>query len=273
MNQPVQASRVSAIKIALAVIPALLIVSVCVALYLGATADQEESQPVEGEVTVEEMSGYLEKLTGVIGPRRIDTEEGQRAFRQINAMTMGALGPQNLGYEIFKSQKDSANGLLWPTIWIEAGERESDEVVVVAIPLAESGSGPAFGYGFAEYLASLQTDCEVRLVFYPPLVDEAFADWIWARVGREGEKLLGVVKVTGGDPRDRATRFRGPGTGVLADLENSKLWGEDMIIDGETRPIYEVLLVEQGKISRSRHARRLIETFPVVKDLVDRLGR
>ena len=44
-----EASKISGIKVTLAVIPALLIVSVCVALYLGANADQEDGEPLEGE--------------------------------------------------------------------------------------------------------------------------------------------------------------------------------------------------------------------------------
>lgn len=85
--------------------------------------------------------------------------------------------------------------------------------------------------------------------------------------------MKGVVKVTGGDPRDRQTRFGGPGEAILEEMQNSRLWGEGMVVDEEPRSFYEVRLVEQGNISRPRHAKRLIEMMPVVKDLVDRLGR
>jgi hypothetical protein len=275
MNEPIHASKISGIKIALAAVPALLIVSVCVALYLGANADKEESRPLEGEVTVEEMAGYLEKLNGLIGERRIDTEEGQRAFRQINAMTMGSLGPANLGYEIFQSQSDSANGLLWPTIWITAGDKESDEIVVVAVPQAESGTGPAFAFGFAEYLASLESEIAIRLVFYPPLVEGDFREWIWERCGSEGEDMRALVKVSGGDSGGQSTSWQGPGgaEGVLGQLAESKLWGGGMRLVPEPGPFFEVGLVEQGNLSRPGHAKQLIELMPVLKELLDRLAR
>jgi hypothetical protein len=141
-------SKISGIKITLAVIPALLIVSICVALYLGANADQEEAKPLEGDITVPEMSDYLLKLNNLIGEREIGTEAGQKAFRRLNAMTAGTLGSENLGYEIFRNQIDSVNGLLWSTIWIKAGDRESREPVVLAIPQASRGSGPAFRIWF-----------------------------------------------------------------------------------------------------------------------------
>ena len=93
-------SKISGIKIALAVIPALLIVSICVALYLGANADQEEAKPLEGDITVPEMSDYLLKLNNLIGEREIGTEAGQKAFRRLNAMTAGTLGSENLGQTV-----------------------------------------------------------------------------------------------------------------------------------------------------------------------------
>ena len=73
MTEIQEPSKTSAIKITLAVIPALLIVSVCIALYLGANADQEESEPIEGDITVPEMTDYLLKLNRLIGERSIDT--------------------------------------------------------------------------------------------------------------------------------------------------------------------------------------------------------
>ncbi len=75
-----EASKISGIKVTLAVIPALLIVSICVALYLGANADQEDGEPLEGDITVLEMSDYLLKLNNLIGEREIGTEAGQKSF-------------------------------------------------------------------------------------------------------------------------------------------------------------------------------------------------
>jgi len=271
MSETIQKSKVSGIKVTLAVVPALLIVSICVALYLGANADKEEKAPYEGEVTIAEMAGYLEKTNEVIGERRIDTAEGQKAFRQIRAMTMGALGEQNLGYETYQTQIDSVNGLLWPVIWIQAGDREAREVVVMAVPQAESGTGPAFAYGFAEYLTTHPLPAAVRIVFYPPLVEGDFGDWLWKRCGDDGEKLLAFFKVTGGDPEERKTFFSGPAdSGILEGLQESKLWGEGFGVRNASS--FEVRLIERGGVSQEEHARRLILAMPVVKELVDRLG-
>lgn len=274
MNEQREPSKVSLIKVALAVVPALLVISICVALYLGAHADKEKSKPYEGEVTVAEMSGYLEKLNEVIGERRLDDEEGQTAFRQLRAMTLGALGPQNLGYQVSQTQSDNANGLLWPTIWVTAGLPEAREVVVVAIAQAGSGTPVAFGFGLAEYLAGLTTEAGVRVVFYPPLVEGEFDEWIWKRCGQDGETLKGVVRVLGGDPKDRVTVLAGPeGAPLLTELKESKLWDDGLALAPEAVPVLEVRLVEQGRFSRGEHAARLIQLLPFMKNVVDRLGR
>ena len=274
MNEQQEFSRVSGIKVVLAVVPALLVISICVALYLGAHADKEKSKPNEGEVTVAEMSGYLEKLNEVIGERRLNDEEGQTAFRQLRAMIMGALGPQNLGYQVSQTQLDNANGLLWPTIWVTAGLPDAREVVVVAIPQGGSGTPVAFGFGLAEYLAGLATEAGVRIVYFPPLVEGEFHDWIWARCGREGETMKGLIRVMGGDPKDRVTVLAGPeGEPFLTELKESKWWDDGLALASETLPVLEVRLVEQGRSSRGEHAARLIQLMPFMKNIVDRLGR
>ena len=266
-------SRTSAIKVALAVIPALLIVSICIALYLGANADHEESQPAEGDVTVTEMAGYLKKLNEMIGERGLGTEDGQKALRQVAAMTMGNLGPENLGYEIFKVQTDSAKGLLWPTIWINAGNRESEEPFVIAIPQAGSGTGVAFAYGFSEYLTSHETGKGVRVVFYPPLAGGDLRDWIWKRCGGEDEKMAGFLEITGGTMKLSMSLLSIPeGRRPLAEeISGKKGWADNLSIELSAYPELRIELAEQGRLSRDGHAQALIRLMPLVKDLIEKV--
>ena len=236
MTTPAEPTRNSAIKIAIAVIPALLILSICIALYLGANAEVEERPPIVGEITVPEMTDYLRKMQSLIGARDLETKSGQQALRQIAATTMGNLGPENLGFEIFKSQSDAAQGLLWPTIWVQAGDRESENPVVIAVPQAESGTGIAFAYGFAEYLTSHQTKVGVRIVFYPPLYDEDLPKWIWDRCGAEGERVAGFIKVAGGGGEGDLAEFKVPAANqsLVRELAEQTGWnGNVRILDGD----------------------------------------
>lgn len=274
MTEIEKPTKTSGIKITLAVIPALLIASVCIALYLGANADQEESEPAEGDITVPEMADYLLKLNNLIGERNIGTEPGQKAFRQYNAMTSGTLGPENLGYEIFRSQTDSANDLLWSTLWIKAGDRKSKTPIVLAVPQAESGTAAAFVFGLAEYLTSHETKAGVRIVFYPPLVEGDLNDWIWKRCGEDGETMKAFLKITTGLENDPETVFLVPNDRkqLFESLRSSKIWGSEMSINAGPSQFVEVRLVEGGRLSRPEHAQKLIRLMPVMKDLIDRLG-
>lgn len=269
-DQP-KPTRVSGIKVAIAVIPALLILSICIALYLGANADQEEAEPLKGEVSIAEMADYLRKLNVLIGPRVISTKSGQQEFRKINAMTIGTLGPENLGYEVLRRQSDAAFGLLWTTTWIEAGDRESDEPVVVAIPLAESGTCVAFGYGLAEYLTSHQATVAVRIVFYPPLVGPDLKSWIWERVGKKGETLAGFISLGAGRSGVGHAALRVPREDLSAIQEvtlRNRLDDQVVVSESQESSI-EVSLIENEDESREVLAQRLLRILPLVKDLIE----
>jgi len=274
MTSSSEPTRNSAIKIAIVVIPALLILSICIALYLGANAEQEEERPIVGEVTVPEMTDYLRKMQSLIGERDLQSEAGQKALRQLAATTMGSLGPENLGYEILKTQKDAAQGLLWPTIWVNAGDRESTSPVVLAIPQDGSGTGVAFAYGFAEYLTSHQTKVGVRIVFYPPLHDEDLPAWVWERCSEKGEKLTAFVKVAGGGNEVDLAELKSPAEdqSLLKELTEQKGWDGNVKIREGDAPFWEVMLAERHRGSRSEQAQRLIRMMPLVKDLVEQLA-
>lgn len=271
MKTTPEPTRTSAIKIALVVIPALLILSICIALYLGANADQEESEPLIGEVTVPEMADYLKKLDTMIGVRDVETVSGQKALRQVAAMSLGTLGPENLGYEIFKTQIDSAGGLLWPTIWVNAGDRESKNPVVIAMPQEGRGTAVAFGYGFAEYLTSHETKMGVRLVLYPPLVEGDLRAWIWARCGGEGEEMSGFVSITGGSERPLMSGFSFPEEmqSFADSISGESYLDQELVPTLLESPELGIELVEKGRLNREGHAQKLIRLMPFVKDLVE----
>ncbi len=267
-------TRMSAIKVAIAVIPALLILSICIALYLGANADQEESEPIVGEVSLAEMEDYLKKTQSMIGERDLGTEAGQKALRQVAAMSLGTFGPENLGYEVFKSQSDSAAGLLWPTLWIKAGERESERPFVLAVPQAGDGAGLAFAYGFAEYLTSHQSKLGVRIVLYPPLYDDDLPAWVWERCGTNQEEMLGFLKLSGGGSASELAELSGPAAmqASLRELMEQKGWAGNVRLRSELSPFLELHLAGRERGSRSEQAQQIIRMMPLVKSLLERLA-
>ena len=91
---------------------ALLIISVIVALYVGANEEPQKSKPIEGQVTRDEMRDFLKKMNTVIAERTLETTSGQKAMQQTAAMIEGTLGPLNLGYNVSRSVKERAEGFL-----------------------------------------------------------------------------------------------------------------------------------------------------------------
>ncbi len=280
MTAPLElkSTRVSGIKIAIVVVPALLIASICIALYLGANAEQEKSSPIVGEITLPEMSDYLRKLQTMIAVREVESKSGQHALRQVAAMTQGTLGPENLAYEVFKSQRDSAAGLLWPTIWIKAGDEESERPVVLAVPQAGEGAGLAFAYGFAEYLSSHETPIGVRIVIYPPLHDANLPKWIWERCGAKGEEMAGFLKLSAGGSDLAASELRvmDGKQDLLRKLKEKRAWPDQVAVSGEPSSYFEFRLAGTGagaqRGGRDEQAQHLIRMMPVVKSLLEGLA-
>ncbi len=240
----------------------LLIVSICVALYLGATEEREKSQPIEGQATVKEVADYLKKLNIDIGERDMTTVAGQRAMRQTASMIEGTLGSLNLGYDVFRKSDDVAEGLLWTTLWFDSGNKESNEVTVVAIPYGEGGTPVAFGLGFAEYLASASLRNRLRVVFYPPVAVEG----IWDRVSGEGETLVKQIDILGGAGHSTWGNF------YLAEEEVVRLKNPAWLTNVNLLParvVPTIELTEKGPMKTQQQAERLLRVMPVVKALVE----
>lgn len=265
-----QPTRLSPIKIGIAVIPALLILSIIIALYLGATEEEPESRPIEGEVTQAEVLDYLTKMKRQIGPRRVGDAEGQLGLKQAAAMIQGTLGPENLGYEVTIVDQISANGLLWKTIAVRAGKREAAEKLCLAMPYGErDGDAASFGLGFAEYLTVHGVEVDLTLLFYPPLVEGDLDDWISERI--EGFEEQMIIRLQGGgEPFSWAEIIPGERSNLvtLEQLTTRKGWAGNVILSPETGAVLTLKIGEQGQQILGGHASRLIQLMPFVRQLL-----
>ncbi|YCM45427.1 hypothetical protein V2O64_05265 [Verrucomicrobiaceae bacterium 227] len=274
MMETVEPTKTSAIKIGIVVIPAILILSICIALYLGANEEEEPNRPVEGEVTIPELADYLMKLNRGIVARDFLTEEGVQGLRGTAAMVQGTLGPLNLGYRIHLNQADSEKGLLWETVWIDVGEVEGEAPVVLAIPYGESGTPVAFALGFAEYLTAHSLQVPLRIVFYPPLPGEGeLKSWVEKRSGA-GQLSRGFLVVRGGGPEGLWASISAPESdgAMLSGLLSKKGWEGNVVLDEEKVSQIALKLGERGRGSNEAHAQRLIRVMPLLQSLLDELA-
>jgi len=263
----------SAIKITIAVIPALLILSICIALYLGANEEQESSRPVEGQVTVPELADYLNKLNRGIEERGFFTEAGVQGLRGTAAMVQGTLGPANLGYRIHANQADSEQGLLWDTIWIDVGEAGAEAPVLMAVPYGESGTPVAFALGFAEYLTAHPLQAPLRIVFYPPIPnDDELRGWVERR-SNVGQAARDLLIVRGSGPENLWASVSSPPSEarMLANLLGKKGWEGNVLFEDGPATQVTLKLGERGVASEEAHAQRLLRVMPFLKSLLDEL--
>ena len=234
----------------------LLIVSVIVALYLGATEETQESAPIEGQVTINEMRDYLAKMNQVIGERDMNSLDGQRALKQTASMIEGTLGPMNLGYQVSRSAKQRAEGLLWKTLWIDSGNAESDEVILIVVPYGESGTPVAFALGFAEYLTGMTFEKKLRLVFTPPVDTIPLKE----RVLSEGETLVRQIDLRGGG---EAPFWGEVSAGELEEIISADAtWKEHFAVNQNEE--MTIRLGERGTLRTREHAAQILKTFPAV---------
>jgi hypothetical protein len=240
----------------------LLIVSICIALYLGATEERQESKPIKGQATVQEVADYLKKLNGQIGNADLKTPGGQLALRQTAAMIEGTLGPLNLGYEVSRSSDERAEGLLWTTLWIDAGDVENREVTLLAIPYGEGGTPVAFGLGLAEYLVLAKPKQRVRIVFYPPVFQQS----LWERVEGDSEELVGQIDLLGGAGHNTWGNLYLPE--AMRKVIQDPTWEKNLnVLDPKEGVLVE--LSEKGPMKTQQQADRLLRMMPVVKALLD----
>ena len=274
MTEVQEPSKTSGIKITLAVVPALLIVSIIVALYLGANEEQEKQKPIQGEVTVAELSDYLEKLNHGIIERSFGSDRGLSGLKQSWSMIQGTLEPPNLGYEVFRKAEDSSAGILWPTLWINVGAEEAKEVTVLAVPYGVSGTPIAFALGLAEYYTMHASKKGIRIVFYPPLMAGDSREWIWDRVSGEDETLKGFVMLHGNGASSQWAELEGPESSgdFLDQLVTKKGWLGNLSRKETQTGEIQVHLGEQGKVPVALHGERLLRMMPVMKAILQEAG-
>jgi hypothetical protein len=268
--EPIQPSKNSVIKIGIAVMPAILVLSICIALYLGANEDPEPNSPIEGEVTISELADYLGKLNGGVKERGFFSEAGIMGLRQTTAMVKGSLGPENLGYRIHANQADSQEGLLWETIWIDVGE-VGEPPLLMAVPYGESGTAVSFALGFAEYLTAHPLGGPLRIVFYPPISsDDELKAWVESR-SSTSQPSRGFLVVRGNGPENLWGSVSSPQSdfAMLAGLLGKKGWQGNVLLDEVPTPQITLKLGERGTVSDEAHAQRLLRVMPLLKSLLD----
>lgn len=178
-------------KVAMIGVPAFLLLSTGVALWIWWKKSQEDAiDPrlalASMAAEVEELEDSIYKLSKVLGVRGWDTLEGRRNMRRAVALIDGTLSPQNYGFPVKKRQQLSYAGDQWPTVWVDlAGKEDPSRVVLVAAPYDGSDAAIAVVLAVARDLRDESFGPTIRFIFYPAQLYRDVA---------EGKSLVDVLE-------------------------------------------------------------------------------
>lgn len=261
----------------LAAIPALLILSICIALYLGATAKHETPAPQAGEVTAAGLADSVAKLTRLVGPRDLETPEGRQALKSAVAMAEGTLGTSNTGYETFQTT-DPAVGLLWRTLWVDTGktaESKTDQVLLLTANYGGRGEETAFLIALGEFFTRNKPALTARTVFHPPLPGSDQTSWLRERVMADDEEFAGRVEIVAGSESTQWATLSCPPklAEALRGILKARRW--DQAVN-----LIELAGLDHVQLTVHRHpvqpvegtANFMVRLLPVVRSVLDLLG-
>lgn len=182
-------------KVVLVVFPALLALSVGIALYLeiSGSVDREvaELEYQAGDFDAGSLKDSTVKLRDFIGERDFESEDGQKRMQMAVALVQGTLGPNNLGYEVREGESFRRGGRIWKNYWVDSSSGAERGVVVVC-SYSNQQTGVAACLSVAEWMRGREFSRAVRVIFLAG--DEAVGRM---SVGEEAEILV-VGELGGG---------------------------------------------------------------------------
>lgn len=164
-------------KIALVAMPAFLVLSTAISIFVWwQRGMEEEVDPrlalASGQVSEAELLDHMHKLTVLVGARSWASESGRANLRRTMAFIDGTLGPQNYGLTVRRGAQQSLAEELWPVLSADLPGKGPGVVFVVA-PYDREATTVALALAAANQLRGEEMERTVRFVFPPSeLVDE-----------------------------------------------------------------------------------------------------
>lgn len=159
-------------KVAIAVFPLLLVISVIGAVWFHWRSGEEELVDPRlamhaGPQDQRELAEHMEKLTLYVQSRGWESEEGRRGLRQTIAYIGGTLSPQNYGFRVERSNALSYLGELWPILWVDVEKGNPESWVLVEVSYDGDPADVALALAAIDRLRTASLDRGVRFLFVP----------------------------------------------------------------------------------------------------------
>ena len=160
-------------KVAMVGIPAFLLLSTGVALWIWWKKSQDDSVDprlalASVAAEVEELEDTVYKLSRILGSRGWGSPEARRNMKRTLALIEGTLSPQNYGFAVKQGKSLAYEGDQWPTVWVDlVGDKAPSRVLLACAPYDGGDAAIAVVLAVARDLRDENFGPTVRFVFYP----------------------------------------------------------------------------------------------------------
>jgi hypothetical protein len=175
-----QAGRFSGVKLLIILVPAWLLLSGAVAVWLHFRAEKNQIVKIEHayqkSVNAKSIADDFSKIVDVIGPRHLASPAAIEGLKRVASMIEGALGASNMGYEVRKFPCVDGASDASPLIAVDVMRRKTVEKIWVLCsydsPLdiahgADSASSIAVTLAVAQAMVGRELTRNVHFLFLP----------------------------------------------------------------------------------------------------------
>jgi hypothetical protein len=174
------------IKILIVAIPVWLAVSGGVGLWLHFRQQEKERQEQKHayrkDINQKSLADDFAKITRQIGARHHATETSREALLRMAAMIEGAMGPNNIGYEVKRLAGKEQSGITAPLLVADVLRRKTRDEIWLIVPYDSprempvgqaSASAVAVSFAVAQSLVGQPLERNVRFLFVPMVYADA----------------------------------------------------------------------------------------------------
>lgn len=167
-------------KILVIVLPVWLCVSGGIGLWLHFQQQEKERQEQKHayrqDIRAESLADDWSKIVDRIGPRHESTDAGKLALQRIASMIEGALGLNNIGYEVSKVASRGDDQSVAPLLLADVMRRQTAEEIWVLVPYDSpshlprgqaSASAVAVSFAVAQSLVGSDFSRNIRFAYLP----------------------------------------------------------------------------------------------------------
>jgi hypothetical protein len=168
------------VKILIVAVPIWLVISGSIGLWAHFHYEEkerlEQAHVYRKDINAASLADDFAKITRQIGPRHHATENGRVGLLRMAAMIEGALGVNNIGYDIKKIAGSESAGIAAPLLVTDVMRRKTKEEIWVIVPYdspeampagAASASAVSVSFAVAQSMVGQPIERNVRFLYIP----------------------------------------------------------------------------------------------------------